>query len=367
MPRRHDRSSTLLAPASDAADLVLTGPLAPYDALREDTLSDVLRAVRLTSALFFITDAGPLWLAQVPSARTLARVVHPGSHHLISFHVLRRGSCWCEMPGQPPTRLEAGDILAIPHGDPYTLASSPGLPTYHEDAALKWFRQMAAGELPFVVVEGGAGGERIHVLCGFLACDIQPFNPLLTGLPRMLVMHPLDGSESDRLRQLVEVAMAEAHERRAGRDCVLLRLAELMFIEVVRQHLAQLPAEHTGWLAGLHDAIVGRALDLLHRRPANDWTVESLARAAGLSRSALSERFTHFVGHPPMQYLTRWRMQLAATLLSDGATKVSAVGLEVGYDSEAAFSRAFKKVTGVSPSVWRAGGSNRQPRFFRDR
>jgi AraC-like DNA-binding protein len=155
------------------------------------------------------------------------------------------------------------------------------------------------------------------------------------------------------LARLIDFAVMESQERRAGGECVRLRLSEVMFVEVVRRHLAGLPAEQTGWLAGLRDPSVGRALTCLHERPGDDWTLETLAKAAGLSRSALAERFTHFVGDPPMQYLTRWRMQVAARLLADGQAKVATVGLQVGYDSEAAFSRAFKKAAGVPPSAWR--------------
>jgi AraC-like DNA-binding protein len=146
----------------------------------------------------------------------------------------------------------------------------------------------------------------------------------------------------------------ESEERRAGGDCVRLRLSELMFVEVVRRYLTGLPADQIGWLAGLRDATVGRALTCLHEHPGDGWTLEKLAKAVGLSRSALAERFTHFVGDPPMQYLTRWRMQTAARLLADGQGKVSTVAQQVGYDSEAAFSRAFKKAAGVPPAAWRS-------------
>ena len=188
-------------------------------------------------------------------------------------------------------------------------------------------------------------------MCGFLGCDVRPFNPLLATLPRSCSAAARRGRRS--LDRLIDFTLAESRERRPGGECVRLRLSELMFVEVVRRHLAALPAEQTGWLAGLRDPPVGRALALLHERPLTAGRWSELAREVGMSRSALAERFAHLVGQPPMQYLTRWRMQLAARLLSDGAAKVAAVAQEVGYDSEAAFSRAFKKVTGVSPAAWR--------------
>lgn len=182
---------------------------------------------------------------------------------------------------------------------------------------------------------------------------MRPFNPLLAALPRLLHVRREAGSPGDSLDQLLDFTVAESREKRAGGECVRLRLSELMFVEVVRRHLESLPVEQTGWLAGLRDETIGRALGLLHERPAQAWTLESLARETGLSRSALADRFSHFVGQPPMQYLTSWRLQLAARLLADSTAKVASVALEVGYESEAAFSRAFKKATGVPPAAWR--------------
>jgi AraC-like DNA-binding protein len=261
---------------------------------------------------------------------------------------------WCVMAGQAPIRLDAGDVVVIPHGDPYALCCPQGLRTgLPLEAQLDWFRQMAGGRLPFVVTEGGGGPERLGVVCGFLGCDVVPFNPVLAALPRVVHVRPPRAGAHDRLSQLVEFAVAEAREKRAGSDCVRLRISELMFVELLRRYLGALPAEQTGWLAGLRDPFVGRALTLLHQQPSKAWTLETLARAAGLSRSTLAERFLHFVGQPPMQYLTRWRMQVAARLLTEGGAKVSAVAVQVGYDSEAAFSRAFKRATGVPPAAWR--------------
>jgi AraC-like DNA-binding protein len=182
---------------------------------------------------------------------------------------------------------------------------------------------------------------------------MRPFNPLLAALPRLIHLPAAVEAGDDPLGWLIEFTIAESGERRPGGECVRLRLSELLFIEVVRRHLATLPAEQQGWLAASRDATVGRALTLLHRRPAEAWTLDSLARAAGLSRSALADRFTHLVGQPPMQYLTQWRMQIAARLLHDASAKVASVALEVGYESEAAFSRAFKRIVGVSPATWR--------------
>jgi AraC-like DNA-binding protein len=253
-------------------------------------------------------------------------------------------------------RLEAGDILLVPHGDAYGMSAQrrrEGPPAHEE--ALAFFRAMAQGALPPVVSDGG-GGERLGLVCGFLGCDTRPFNPVLEALPRLVHLRRSAPPDGERLRHLLDFALAETRERRSGGQCVLLRLSELMFVEVVRRYLAGLPVEQAGWLSGVRDAVIGRALALLHGRPSHPWTLEELAREAGLSRTVLAERFAHFVGQPPMQYLASWRMQLAARLLADGA-KVSSVALEVGYESEAGFSRAFKKRVGESPAAWRNGGA----------
>jgi AraC-like DNA-binding protein len=343
----HDMASGTLAPASG-------GPGEP------DVLSDVLRAVRLTGALFFDVEASSPWVAEAPATAALGPVILPRAQHVVSYHVLTAGSCWAEVAGQPPVQLEAGDVVVVPLGDAYALSSRPGvLGSVPVEDQLGWFRQMIAGELPLISVEGEGGPGHRRVLCGFLGCDALPFNPVLAALPRLLHVRRPPGQAGDRLGHLIEFALAEVAEPRAGRGCVLLRVSELMFVEVVRRYLANMPAEQTGWLAGLRDPEVGQALALLHREPSQPWTVEALARRSGLSRSILAERFTGLVGQPPMQYLARWRMQVAAGLLADGRAKVSAVALDVGYDSEAAFSRAFKALVGCSPTTWRQRAGRR--------
>ena len=337
----HARASALPAPESGRETGV-------------DPLSDVLRGVRLTAAVFFRVEARSPWVIGLPDGATIARSVTPRAQHVISYHVVTDGRCWGGVPGEPPVALEPGDVLVLPHGDPYVMSLSSDLRGGPGPAeVLSFLGAMSAGRLPFTVTEDGGGPEHLQLVCGFLGCDVRPFNPLLATLPRLLRVRRTGSGADDSLDRLVELTVSEARDRRPGGECVRLRLGELMFVEVVRRHLAALPREQRGWLAGLRDPVVGRALGLLHERPAHPWTLEELARAAGASRSVLAERFAHFVEDPPMQYLTRWRMQIAARLLAEGTRKVSAVALEVGYDSEAAFSRAFKKAAGVPPATWR--------------
>jgi len=317
--------------------------------METDTLSEVLRAVRLRGAIFFDVRATSPWMEESPEGAEIASPALDGAPHVISFHAVAEGACWVEVEGHPPVRLEQGDIIVLPQGDAHVLGSAPGLKdpadiTAHVEAARR-------GPLPVPVSGGGGGPERVRLVCGFLGCERVPFNPLLAALPRVVVVR--DGEHGARsLLPLVRLALQESGERRSGGHAVLARLSELLFLEAIRRHVEELPAEHAGWLAGLRDPHVGRALAALHARPAAAWTLAALAREAGLSRSALAERFAAFVGQPPMQYLLRWRLQLAAGLLMEGA-KVAAAAEEVGYDSEAAFSRAFKRLAGVPPSGWK--------------
>lgn len=341
MGGRHDRESGLPALRSGV------------ERASHDVLSDVLRTAKLTGALFFRVDAAPPWEVGVPASKAFAPIILPGVQHVVSYHVVTHGTCWGAIIGEPPVALAAGDVLVFPHGDPYVMSSAPvAHASVDLDYAMAFFRLMAAGELPFTVAEGGSGAERLHLICGFLGCDARPFNPLLQTLPRMLHVRAADAPGNDLLGRLIELTIGESRANRAGGDCIRLRLSELLFVEVVRRHLASLPPAQTGWLAALKDRAIGRALALLHERPEHPWTLDELASAVGSSRSVLAERFSRFLGHPPMQYLTYWRMQVAARLLADGG-KVVTVASQVGYSSEAAFSRTFKKVTGVSPGEWR--------------
>jgi AraC-like DNA-binding protein len=319
-----------------------------------DPLSDVLRTIRLRGAAFFLLESSSPWTAAMPDGKTLAPIVLPSAQQVISYHVITRGSCWGGLLDGPPIRLEAGDVLVFPHGDGYFMS----LPRHDQarpapERALAFMTGLAAGQLPLQVEDGGGGSERMSMVCGFLGCDVRPFNPLLATLPRLLLIKRAAGAHDDRLDRLLEITLAESRDPAPGGESVRLRLSELMFVEVIRRYLAGRPAEQAGWLAGLQDELIGRALHLLHERAAHDWTLDQLASEVGMSRSAFAERFARLVGEPPMQYLARWRMQLAARLLADGAAKVAAIALEVGYESEAAFSRAFKKMTGVSPAAWR--------------
>jgi len=320
-----------------------------------DVLSDVLRAVRLTGAVYFDFELSSPWVAEAPPSREIAAKVMPGAQRVIEYHLIARGMCWGHAIGQAPIRLREGDLIVFPQGDAHVLSSAPGM---RAEPDMSVFAHPST-PLPIVYELGGGGPERARVVCGFLGCDERPYNPLLTALPTMIHLSAAgaqapDGSQvtTGWLGTLLNIAVRESGSARAGGENVLARLSELMFVEAVRRYLEILPPAQTGWLAGLRDPVVGQALAALHGQPSEPWTVERLARLVGLSRSVFAERFTEMVGQPPMQYLALWRMQLASRLLIEGG-QVAAVAGAVGYESEAAFSRAFKKLVGQAPATWR--------------
>ena len=309
-----------------------------------DPLSDLLRVVRLDGAYFFAVEAAEPWSVETAAARELSPRIMPAAEHLISYHILTEGHCFGGVHGEEQVELVEGDVIVFPQGDAHVMSSERGLrlgPGVNSAAPARY---------PETVVLGEQGPRGAAFVCGFLGCDRRPFNPLLAALPRRMHMRGMSGAWLGSFtRQLTE----ESRLGRPGSDTVLTRLAELMFIEVLRRYLEALPPGQTGWLAGLRDEMVGRVLALLHARPAHPWTLDELAREAASSRSNVAKRFAEIVGQPPMQYLTQWRMQVAANLLVQSGAKIASIGPEVGYDSEAAFSRAFKKATGLAPGAWR--------------
>ena len=333
--------------------------------MSQDTLSDVLRTVRLQGAVFFYISGGRHWAAEAPASRELASVVMPGAEHLMEYHVVTSGDCWAGIVGEPPVHLGLGDVILFPHGDAHVLSSTAGL---RANSKASWFQETTSDQRPLRIAYEGTSGPMLAppghtgvttLACGFLSCDIRPFNPLIAALPRQLHLPATDGGGS--FAQLIQRAVSESHDRRPGAEAMLARMSEMLFVDAVRRYLDSLPPEAMGWLGGLRDPYVGRALGLLHEKPAREWTLEELGRQVGLSRSPLHERFVRFVGQPPMQYLTHWRMQLAAGLLRSSSSTVGAIALEVGYASEAAFVRALKWLVGQPPAAWRRTLASRVP------
>ena len=324
--------------------------------MQADVLSDVLRAVRLTGALYFDMEMSVPWVAEAPPSREIAGIVMPGAHRVIEYHLIARGAAWGHAVDHEPIRLGEGDLIVFPQGHAHVLSSAPGM-RGRTDLSL----YARKSTLPMCYESGGGGAERARIVCCFLGCDERPYNPLLGALPPMIHL-PAAGPDSlaGYLGTMLTIAAAESGSARPGADNVRERLSELMFVEAIRRYIETLAPAETGWLAGLRDPVVGKALAALHAGPRESWTVEGLARNVGVSRSVLAERFTSMVGQPPMQYLALWRMQLASRLLIEGG-QLAAVSAAAGYASEAAFSRAFKKLVGQAPAAWRKGARPESP------
>jgi AraC-like DNA-binding protein len=321
------------------------------EATRVDVLSEVLRAVRLTGAIYFDVGARAPWVAETPAVPTICAQVMPDFEHVIAFHIMLDGGCWAQLgdESEPAVWVDQGGAILFPRGDTHFMASERGLRSQPD---LGLYYRPSDQPLPFVLTELGGTGEPARFVCGYLGCDARPFNPILDTLPRMLVLQDEAGERNPTV-ELIRMAVEESKSRRAGGETILARLSELVFVQALRRFVDDQPSGSQGWLSGLRDPHVGEALGRIHSRPAESWTLERLAREVGLSRTVLAERFAHYVEVPPMRYLARWRMQLASRALECPGTSIAQAAAEVGYQSEAAFNRAFKKYVGVPPGEWR--------------
>jgi len=321
-----------------------------------DVLSDVLKAVRLTGAIFFERHLHAPWVGESPHSAAIAATVMPDAEHVISFHAILSGSCWAALVGNSESskRFNAGDIVIYPMGDANVLSSAPGM-RGHPD--LEQYCRPKGRPLPIVTRLNNDGANYCHLVCGYFGCDARPFNPLLEALPRMLLSQ-MSAAGQSWLANMLRLAAEEAERGSAGTESLLAKVAELMFVEVVRKYITHLPDDSKGWLSGLKHRHVGHALRLIHEEPEKPWTLAELAREVGLSRTVFADRFSRYVGVSPMHYLGRWRMQLAIRQLTIPGVSVAQAGAEVGYESEAAFNRAFKKYVGMPPGSWRKSKSS---------
>jgi AraC-like DNA-binding protein len=318
-----------------------------------DAVSDVLRVVRLSGAVYLNGTFTAPWCVLGRTDAALCAAYLPRSERVVSYHLIIEGSCWAQLAGDPASaiQLHAGELLVVPQGETHLMGSA--LDLQPEPAETLLVGQMANSPGEVMTLSYGGGGAPTRIVCGFLACDDTLSNPLLASLPRLFKVDMRNDPRAAWLESSLKFAAAEAADSRAGGTIVLARLSELLFVEAVRSCIEALPDDQKGWLAGVRDRFVGRALALLHAQPVRPWTVDELARKVGLSRSALAQRFTELLGQPPMQYLARWRMQIAAQELLIGSKSLAAVAEQIGYESEAAFSRAFKREFGMPPAGWR--------------
>jgi AraC-like DNA-binding protein len=312
-----------------------------------DALSETLRVVRLVGAIFIQGRFTAPWCYQSPRADTVAQLLEPGAERVVIFHLITEGECFVELADAAPLRLVAGDAVIFPQGDAHRMGSQPGLPPA-QGARLDQVLARRPRQLAY-----GGGGATTRLVCGYLACDARLARLLLAGLPQVLRVNVLGSNAGHWLESSMRYALAEARSPRPGGEGVLAKLAELLFIEVLRRYMNEQAQGRTGWLAGVGDAVVGAALSWLHKDPARAWTLDELARSAGSSRSVLAERFQRLVGVSPMQYLTQWRMLLAANLLRGSSAQLSRIAEDVGYQTDSAFSRAFRREFGSPPAAWR--------------
>jgi len=316
-----------------------------------DALSQTLGVVHLVGAIFINARFTAPWCYQSPSAHSVAPLLEPDAERVVIFHLITEGQCYVELDNQPPLLLTAGDVVIFPQGDAHRLSSQPGL------APAKGGRLAAVLSRRPRQLNYGGGGPATRLVCGYLACDTRLAGMLLAGLPPLVRVNVRGSSAGIWLESSVRYALAEARSPRPGGAGVLAKLAEVLFIEVLRLYMNEQSEGRTGWLAGVRDRIVGAALNSLHKSPAHAWTLDELARAAGTSRSVLAQRFQQLVGSPPMLYLTQWRMQLAANLLRRSNASLAHIAEQVGYQTDTAFSRAFRREFGAPPAAWRRSQS----------
>ncbi len=313
-----------------------------------DVLSEVLRAVKLKGALFFNGEFSAPWSFFSSRSATVAHALPPGSGHLIIFHFLTEGRAYARLEEGRREELTAGDIVIFPHGDAHVIGN--GSPEKPVDSFKTFAKNLTEG---LKVARFGGGGEITRFVCGYMDCEPRLSETFLAGLPKMLKVRVSNEPSGQWLENSIRFSVGEMHESNAGSGLVIAKLSELLFVETLRRYINALPPGETGWLAGVRDPVIGQALAFLHKEPAQPWTISNLARKVGLSRTRLAERFRHFLGGSPMAYLTQWRLKLGAEILQSTGDSIADISAAVGYGSEAAFNRAFRREFGCPPAQFR--------------
>jgi len=313
-----------------------------------DALSEALNSVRMTGAIFYYAECTAPWGFQVPRMQKVAHVLAPGTERLVGYHLVTDGQAIVQFAGSPAVPLTAGDVVVVPHGDAHTVSN--GSPSIFVDSEASLARFLV-GEM--TAMRLGGGGETTGFVCGYFGCERHADRLFLAGLPLVIKINLRGDAAGEWLENSVRHLVSEAGSGRPGQAVLRSKMAEALFIETLRRYMEQLPSDQTGWLAAARDHVVGRALAALHREPGHRWSLDDLAAEAGTSRSVLVERFSRFLGEPPLTYLARWRLQLAARRIQTTRSTILQVALDVGYESEAAFNRAFKREFGLPPAQYR--------------
>jgi AraC-like DNA-binding protein len=315
-----------------------------------DVLSEVLETVRLDGAMFYNAEFSAPWCFHSPRSSLLAPYLSDGRRHVIIFHLLTEGRGYAHLEGDgKPVLLDAGDIVIFPHGDPHILGNGP--PVAPTDNARELERVLSLG---LKLSRMGGGGELTKFICGYMACEPHLSGVFLGGLPPLMKVNIRNDPAGQWLENSLRYSVDNANPSSPGGEAVLAKLSEVLFVETLRRYIALLPREQTGWLAGVRDPEIGKALALLHRKPAHPWTIASLGSEVGVSRSVLAERFRRYLSESPMAYLAQWRLQLGAQLLKSTSRSVADIAAEVGYESEPSFNRAFKRQFGLPPARFRS-------------
>ena len=313
-----------------------------------DALSAALNSVRMTGAIFYHAVCTAPWGFSVPQLQRVAHVLAPGTERLVGYHLVTEGRALCRFEDGGEVPLTAGDIVIIPHGDAHAVTNGAPAELIDSGSSLGSY---ISGDL--TTMELGGGGEITHFICGYFGCERHADRLFLAGLPRAIRINVRSDAAGEWLETSIRHLVAETGIARPGRAALLSKMAEAMFIETLRRYVERMPPGETGWLAGARDPVVGAALALLHQRTSHPWTMTELAREVGASRSILAERFSRVLGEPPLRYLARWRLQLAARMLQADRRTIIQVAGDVGYESEAAFNRAFKPEFGLPPGRYR--------------
>jgi len=317
-----------------------------------DALSEMLRVVRMVGAIFIHARFSAPWCYYSPRADVAAPFLEPGAERVVIFHMVTEGECVVEMPGEPAVRLGAGDVVIFPRGDAHSMASEEGMKPGSGTADLCKLLSRRPRQLVY-----GGGGARTRIACGYLACDERLAKMLLAGLPPLVKVNVRGSNAGAWLEASLRYALGEARSPRPGGEGVLAKLAEVLFIEVLRLYMNQKQPDRVGWLAGLADPVVGVALNAMHARPTHAWTLDALATHAASSRSVLAERFRQLMGTTSIHYLAQVRMLIAANLLRQTNASLARVAEDVGYQTDTAFIRAFRREYGVPPATWRRSQS----------
>jgi AraC-like DNA-binding protein len=317
-----------------------------------DALSEALRSMRITGALFFNAELTAPWGFASPRPDSMQRLLAPGTEHLVLFHLVTEGQATARVANHEEVALEAGDIVILAHGDAHELSNGPVSELVDATTLLP---KILKGSL--TLERGGGGGVVTKFICGYFGCERYAERLFLAGLPPVFKVNIRGDASGAWIEGSLRHLVAEHESARAGRSALVAKLCEALFIQTLCRYMEELPPERTGWLAAARDEVVGKALACLHRDAARAGTLADLAKEAGASRTVLMERFARLLGQTPLAYLAHWRLQLAARMLETTDHSALKVAFDVGYESEAAFNRAFKRKFELPPARYRRRAS----------